>query len=78
MGYALHMKLRPQQIYSARELLALGVFGVKDMKTATRRIVEDKLQKKPLLDAEIRGEGRMRRYYIQGSRAMAYIKANNK
>ena len=71
------MKLDPERLYSASELVAMGVFGACDMRAATRKIVEDKLLKKPVLNAEIRGEGRMRRYYIAGACAAAYLKANS-
>lgn len=70
------MTIQKNETYSAREVIAL--LGFKDMKTITRMLLEDKARAKPLLDAEIRGEGRMRRYYLKGSKVLAYLKAKNK
>jgi hypothetical protein len=73
------MKLEPKRQYSLKELVTMKVFGEKTrLETAARMVVEDKLRSRPVLDAEIRGEGKMRRYYILGARAAAYLKTKAK
>lgn len=63
-----------KKLYTARELLELGVFPRKDLRGVTRALVEDRAAEKPVLAAEIRGTGRTRRYYVLGKNVMRFLK----
>lgn len=65
-------KIDPKRLYSATELLHLGVFKTKDHRTMMRIILEDKLAAKPVLKAQITGTGSARRYFILGQDAVRF------
>ena len=65
--------IQPSRVYSATELYRLGIFGVKDIRTVQKIIMEDKLAKKPILKPAIHGSGNIRRYYILGKNVLAYV-----
>lgn len=66
--------IEPKRHYAAQELASLGVFKTKDIRTVGRVLFRDSKAKKPVLKAEIRGEGRQRRYYVLGKNVLAYLK----
>ncbi len=74
----MNLAISPGETYSLNELIRLGVFETKDKKTVAMRIMSDKLLKRPVFDAEIRGSGKLRRYYVSGSKVLAYLKSKAK
>lgn len=64
------------KMYTAHELMQLGVFQTRDLRSATRKILEDRMLKKPILNGQIVGNGRGRRYYVLGKNALKYLKLN--
>lgn len=68
--------IKPDKLYSLREILVEEIFQVNSYQSVLRRVIKDFLlpPKERILKAQKMGDGGATRYYIKGQNLIQYLK----